>query len=442
MASDNHWDHSCIRQGGHDYELFLAQEHTLVDFRCIICQNVARNAHQVTCCGKIVCKDCLEMLYEHSQHHRNEVPCPHCRQRVMGNCFQDKRSHQTIISLAVRCTYHKYGCMWQGELKVYEETHLSHCTFQLATCRACNKDVPKELFKKHNLEECEKRFYNCPHCGIHAQYDEIMKSHSKMCTLWPIECPSGCGVEIRRVEIEQHRKSCCLQMVNCRYHANGCQVIVIRADLQVHENECAKQHLEITNTELTHLRREHNDLRVEYIREMELKRIAPIKFGLKGYQKHLEDKAVWESQSFYTHPRGYLLCLRVYLHGCNSGRDDYISCYCHIMSGPFDNNLSWPFKGILKVSLKNQVEDTNHWEKEIKFITSMCKQYNMPATNGSCCNCIGLGEPQFIKHKQLELDADKNCQFLLEDQLIFQVDYYIYEHRTCDQRPWLSNLHY
>ena len=50
--------------------------------QCLICMNPARNAHQVSCCGRVFCKYCLDNLVGRE--------CPNCRSRER-NVFKDKR---------------------------------------------------------------------------------------------------------------------------------------------------------------------------------------------------------------------------------------------------------------------------------------------------------------------------------------------------------------
>ena len=50
---------------------------------CQICLHVARSPHQMTCCGKVYCQDCLD------EHKRNSTICPNCRKR--GRDFADIR---------------------------------------------------------------------------------------------------------------------------------------------------------------------------------------------------------------------------------------------------------------------------------------------------------------------------------------------------------------
>ena len=51
----------------------------------------------------------------------------------------------------------------------------------------------------------------------------------------------------------------------------------------------------------------------------------------------------WYSPSFYTHPRGYRMCLRVYADGNDDGKGTHVSVFVRLMRGEHDNYLKWPF---------------------------------------------------------------------------------------------------
>ena len=58
------------------------------DLLCLICLHVARDPQQINCCGKVLCKGCLE---EHKEHSND---CPQCRKHIVS--FPDKRSKTTL----------------------------------------------------------------------------------------------------------------------------------------------------------------------------------------------------------------------------------------------------------------------------------------------------------------------------------------------------------
>jgi TNF receptor-associated factor 4 len=53
------------------------------DLLCLICLCVARDPQQIKCCGKVLCKGCLEKRKKQSNN------CPQCRKHIVS--FADKR---------------------------------------------------------------------------------------------------------------------------------------------------------------------------------------------------------------------------------------------------------------------------------------------------------------------------------------------------------------
>ena len=403
---------------GYEYEFVEKQSE---DYSCLVCKCVARNPQQVNCCGKIICENCLERCKQTNSHHDK---CPHCQQELTS--FKDTRSHQVIISLRVRCSFTKHGCTWEGELKSYEKCHQHECSFQPTLCCNCGEQVPKQKLKRHSLDECRKRGVKCPYCPAFDAYDVIFEQHITICRYRPIECPSGCHQTIACYQIEQHKETCSFQIVRCCYHEIGCQVMVKRSELEIHEANCSMRHVSQQITRQT------------TIEESEKRTIAPIIIAFREFQAHSDKKSVWESQGFYTHDSGYRICLRVHPHGCSSGEGEYVSCYIHLKSGHFDAQLTWPFKGVVTVALRNQVEDYNHVEKKFKFLTCRCEVFNRMPKEESV-NPLGIGDPQFICHRTLQ-KGDKNTQYLKDDELVFKISYELPPH-NCSQHNIYHQFH-
>ena len=85
------------------------------------------------------------------------------------------------------------------------------------------------------------------------------------------------------------------------------------------------------------------------------------------------------------------------------------SPYIHLMKEPSDNKLRWLFICLFQVAVLNQLENANHKTQEIKFINDRCmcgEKYNRRVTSGDIAS-IGLGNPKFIRHTELE--KRKSC---------------------------------
>ena len=64
------------------------------DLVCLICLSVAaRDPQQVNCCGKVLCRTCLQ------EHKRYSNRCPQCR--IVITSFPDKRSKSYYYTQAI-----------------------------------------------------------------------------------------------------------------------------------------------------------------------------------------------------------------------------------------------------------------------------------------------------------------------------------------------------
>ena len=107
----------------------------------------------------------------------------------------------------------------------------------------------------------------------------------------------------------------------------------------------------------------------ELSNEAEEQYTLPLKFGIEKVSELGDDQ--WTSPGFYTHSKGYRMCLKVHL-GSYQERGDYLSCFLHLMSGPYDAQLEWPFRAQFEVVLMNQNKDEPDWSRDINFLRAPC----------------------------------------------------------------------
>ena len=93
---------------------------------------------------------------------------------------------------------------------------------------------------------------------------------------------------------------------------------------------------------------------------MVLKGKGSVTFRLPEYRKKKESKEVFQSPSFYTHPNGYHMALRVYANGCGDGEGTHVSVFARVLKGEYDAGLKWPFIGSVIFTLLNQIKDNKH----------------------------------------------------------------------------------
>ena len=97
------------------------------------------------------------------------------------------------------------------------------------------------------------------------------------------------------------------------------------------------------------------------------------------------------------------------------------------MRGEYDDNLEWPFRGEVTVQLLNQRNDVNHCEgaliewgdyssDDIDFMVCVARVQEAQQHGPE------WGYHEFIPHRRLGYNAGKDCQYLMNDCLKFQVN--------------------
>ena len=90
------------------------------------------------------------------------------------------------------------------------------------------------------------------------------------------------------------------------------------------------------------------------------------------------------------------------------------------MRGDNDANLKWPFRGTIKVSMLNQLEDGQH-------LTRLLWSPNEDVSD-DCCGGVtrnnrastGWGNTKFISYEDLKDCDRKKCHFFKDDTLFFR----------------------
>ena len=146
--------------------------------------------------------------------------------------------------------------------------------------------------------------------------------------------------------------------------------------------------------------------------------MPPFDFTMRDFEQQKANNDTWYSPSFYTHPRGYRMRIRVVANGMNTGRGTCVTVAVFLMRGEWDNYLKWPFRGEVTIQLLNQIEDKGHHKRTLDFADDTTDRHTARVTVGERA-AAGWGEFQFISHR--ELNYDKNCQYLKYDSLHFQI---------------------
>ena len=276
--------------------------------------------------------------------------------------------------MKIECDNADNGCEWIDELRAVGE-HLSACDYTLLSCpNDCDggdKILHKNM-KKHRTEECPRRQYVCPHCGESGEYEERTTTHLEECPLVEFPCSnSGCSCLIARCELASHR--------------DECEFAVPNLELQICEQRKAISELEDTvkkqgnmlaqlqsiiiaqNKEIDEMKDELEESCYEVSFSNDSGILYPNAFKFTNYAEHKSNNDHVFSPPFYSGPGGYKLCIKVHANGIGEREGTHLSVYVYLMRGDNDDHLPWPFTGTVKIKLLNQLKNSSHHHKSVKF---------------------------------------------------------------------------
>ena len=321
--------------GGYDYEFVDKLDSK---YYCLVCQNVLREPMLTDCCGIHYCQSCLQ------QCNRSYITqCPHCRKQNYHKML-DKQLEREIRELQIYCVNHsRKNCLWEGEVsKLSEhlssscpqresvnccekcpngcgkliksreiETHREICPLQEVTCMLNGPNINNEVVTcgqtllRTELPSHEKicifRTFECKFCKMASTYAAITgqmqtykkqprippeKGHYAECPDYPLYCKNKCrSGEIRRADMEQHRKECPLEMVQCERWEEGCKEMVRRKDMSGHMKAFKKQHRQYIWSAYVQKKEEAEELRKELSETKD--ELAATKFELNATKSDL-----------------------------------------------------------------------------------------------------------------------------------------------------------
>ena len=147
--------------------------------------------------------------------------------------------------------------------------------------------------------------------------------------------------------------------------------------------------------------------------------VAPMIIMMSDFEQNKINNEQWYSPVFCTHERGYQFRLRVDANGWCSG--DAVAVVVSLVKGDHDDELEWPFQGIITVQILNHIKNSSH---------STVKEFIFKDGGYECQRVIDETEPEFgcwcdrfITHSALRYDPVSKRQYLKNDCLYFLVTY-------------------
>lgn len=364
------------------------------EYLCPICTFVAFKPLQMSCCGRIVCKGCLD-------RHRviaDNPSCPVCRYSVIKS-FRDTRANRYIMQLEVYCTYKGSGCNWGGKLRELEG-HLAECPRCEVYCTLCHD---KQFMVRAQLEDhaktCPMRQEHCPHCSKLLMCTNMKEHTDYVCQEKAVDCPNdGCDIVMKRKELFHHRLLCEKEVILCSYSQAGCKEKLRRADMLHHED-------------------------VE--REYHMKLLSQQNYKQYLFKVPFEEREENSSEGWYLTPGGYKMSIRYSNAEENDdGCDKYIEFSACIMKGENDRYLAWPFEENITVTIEvlNQIDDKTHYKMIIEFDNTVPDYYRHRVHDDE--DTEGWGghdDSNYLYAADLAYNEKCNCQFIKDDVLYIRV---------------------
>ena len=392
------------------------------DVECPLCLDIIEESHQFNCCGHHICRKCGDDLKQQA----TDTRCPICRHYECTMSPDKYFERNTINTLLIWCTESCNKKVELGQL----QNHLKQCPCVQEGCSyGCGQQYQRQYMRKHK-RECPKRPFDCCYCGYQSTHEVIFNEHHPICDKYLINCPNECsGYEIERRFLQDHLDKCSLQIVECEFSHFGCQEKLRRCDLPQHLSDKAVQHAVLSSKmiydsmQILSKKLENLECAVANISDVVCGNVVKI-VTMTDFTQKKNSKVQWFSPAYFTYlQHGYKMCFKVDLTvGSSSNIYDTTSLriYSHMMSGPYDYYLQWPFKGKVIVRLLNQCGDHHHYDYIFDYkAVSNGKKVTSGADN--------LGEQLTSQSTrplplyQLHYNDDTDCQYLKNDCILFKV---------------------
>ena len=225
--------------------------------------------------------------------------------------------------------------------------------------------VERRMLGEHR-NICTMRVIACEYCGNGQKACE-MEVHFDRCTDYPVPCPNNCGKKVPRNSVDAHLSvDCPLQVVKCPFREYGCEKMMERKLVDLHEREYLQSHFKLTciSTKKAHAEQTVKIQKLETEnkqKDLKLKQLRPLISSLKPFKEFVwkiseMNSVIYLRKEVYSDPFyvGYYKCLG-FINWMVIDGTYFMGCYLSILKGEWDDNLKWPFLYNLKITLVSQV---------------------------------------------------------------------------------------
>lgn len=398
-------------KGGFDYEFVSPPPKSL---ECSICLLTLRDPQVVSCCGHHFCQLCIGKV------RAAKKPCPLCNEPDY-DLMLHKGVKREVNSLAVFCPQKALGCDWSGEIGQVQ-CHLnigsrdSGCSHLMMECiHQCGSKLPRKEITTHEDLECPNRPMESQFEQLAARLKLVMAEARKTSadlegkinslTAKNAELEMRCeAISSRNEDLEARNVS-----LESTLRDLKAKVDTIESEKQTLKNRVSM--LESLALKVFHVERKQaqESRRLDQVGEAVGKETAelearltpspPFYFTLCNFEHYQTVGFQWQSQPFHTSPQGYKLSIVVYPQGISGGKGTHVSLFVSILRGEYDDQLEWPFKGLVTVEVFNYALQSWDRKPEIQFEESDNVKFTGQPVNSH--SNAGLGFPRWLSLEEV-----------------------------------------
>ena len=215
-------------------EEFLPESIPIInEFICYFCDGVYKEP-TLDVCGDIYCKRCIETWMKESNL------CPKTNIKIKHNDLVPMNYIQNIIvKQIVYCKNRNHGCEWTGKIINFDDHLINDCKKLQVKCKnsKCETVIFRENIRTHE-QNCEFRKVSCQYCREEVPFNTLILHVDQFCQKIKIFCSNLCGLEIERGELKTHSElTCDNSIVKCPLMSYGCEVEMLRKDVQIHKSD-------------------------------------------------------------------------------------------------------------------------------------------------------------------------------------------------------------
>ncbi len=236
----------------------------------------------------------------------------------------------------------------------------------------------------------------------------------------------GCKWEGELGKIETHLKECTNGVLLCKYSSIGCNMKASSDDMSAHEKICAEEHLKMAVQKVNSIELLLTEIKSQLGTSAALN-LPPVVFKMTSFELHRSSSNAWSSPPFYTHSKGYKFYIRITIVSRSGGHFVSVkACLCH---GENDDNLVWPFAGIVHFSILNQTSDIHHLPGCAKFQERRESDKNRRVSAAEGKSTVGWGEPCLLHSHQSDFGnfVQKDCLYFMVNKVEI----------SATNKPWL-----